>query len=505
VSASPWRGSALAAGLTAAALTGLSWPTIRAPTRWLIGPSHNDAHGILWGLDHTARALAAGRLPALHTTRVLFPEGGPLRVANLAEAILVAPVTLTLGAIVAFNLLTLLHHCLGAAAGYWCGKKLGASSGGAALVSIACGFAPQLCATTFNQNPDVSSWFWVPLTAGLAWRASGLKPLLGAALCASAAALSNPYGGVMAAVALICLAPWERRTLPALWVLGGGLGLAWWLFGVPAGLAGSATAKVARDNLVHGIATPLDLLQPWPNILHQDSTWDGALVADFSYLGISLILFGLWGMRRRPAGRWWLLLAASLLLALGPALPAYAALEALTPLGRLHLSHRFTYLAVLVLAIGAARALGPRQAWLAAAVVAVDLIGTSGPPMFRPAAPFQDGACALLQDLPEGAVFDLPGERGEQWLWAAACHGRPVAAGLNRAMPPGLEAELRAAPKGARRKVLRDAGFRYIVRHGRSRRRELGGWAELVNHAQRCRVAENRQGVWVIDLDLCVD
>jgi len=489
--------------LAAAGIGALSWPAIRAPGRWVIGASHNDAHGILWGLDHVAKALAAGGLPPLHTTQVLSPDGAALRVADLPEAVLVAPITLTLGAIAAFNLLTLLHHALGAAAGYWCGRRLGSKPGGAALVAVACCLAPQLCATTFNQNPDVSGWFWIPLTAGLAWRADGARPLLAAALCAAAGALCNPYAGVMAATAFLCLAPWTRATLAPLLTLIGGLVASWWLYGLPAGLAGSATAKVARDNLSHGIATPLDLIRPWPTFLRQDSTWDAAVVADFSYLGLTLIGLGTWGMVRRPSGRWWLLLTAALLLALGPALAPYAALEALTPLGQLHLSHRFTFLAVLALAVLAARALGPRVSWIAALIVFIDLVLASGPQMFRPVAPFDDGACSLLEGLPEGAVFDLPGERGEQWLWSATCHGRPVAAGLNRAMSPALEAQLRGAPEQERLEILRAAGFRYIVRHARSRRRELGEWPELTTGTQRCRVAQNRQGVTVIDLEGC--
>ena len=501
-----WRGPAGAGLLASIAVLVLSWPAVRSPTRWVMGASHNDANGILWGLDRVAQHLAAGGLPPLHTTEVLFPDGAILRIADLPEAILLAPVTLSLGAIAAFNLLSLLHHALGAAAGWWCGRRVGASQGGAALVAVACGFAPVLAATTFNQNPDVTAWYWVPLTAGLAWRAAGLRTLLLAALCAGAAALCNPYGGVMAAAAFLCLAPLRplRVWLAGVGALAAGLGASWWLYGLPASLPGSATAKVVRDNLTHGVATPLGLIQPWPDLLAQDSTWTSAVVAHFPYLGISLILLGLVGLARRSGWRLRALLAVSLILALGPAWPPYAALEALTPLGLLHLSHRFTFLAVLALAAGAARWLSPRAAWVAVVVVLVDLIGTSGPRLFRPAAPFDDGACALLADLPEGPVFDLPGERGEQWLYAARCHRRPIAAGLNRAMSPALEARLRDVPVHDRLGILHAAGFRYLVHHGRSRRTELGSWPGLTRAASACAVAENRQGVQVMEIEACI-
>ena len=498
-----WRGPAAAGVLTGAMIAALSWPAIRAPDRWVVGASHNDASGILWGLDHTAQHLAAGSLPPLVTNMVLYPEGAALRVADLPEAILLAPLTLSLGAVAAFNLLTLLHHALGAAAGWWCGRRIGASPGGASVVAAACGFAPVLNATTFNQNPDVTAWYWIPLTVGLAWQARGWRPIMGAALCAGAAGLCNPYGGVMAATAFFVLTPLRplRSWLIGTTTLVAGLATSWCVYGIPASMDGSATAKVARDNLVHGVATPLDLLQPWPTILQQDSTWSAAVVAHFSYLGISLIVLGLAGLVRRRAWRWLALLTAALMLALGPAWPPYAAVEALTPLGQLHLSHRFTFLAVLTLAVGAARWLSGRAAWLALAVILTDLIWTSGPALFRPVAPFDDGACALLAELPEGPIFDLPGERGEQWLYAATCHGRPVAAGLNRAMSSELETQLRTTPVDERADLLVKAGFRYLVHHGRSRRTELGRWPGLVGLVRHCTVAENRQGVRVMQLN----
>jgi len=509
-----WRGPAAAAAVATIIVAVCSWPWPKAPTRWIIGGSHNDANGILWGLEHVATHLTQGQLPALYTAEVLYPEGALLRVANLPEAVLVAPITIGFGAIAAFNLLTVLHHALAAAAGWWCGQRICGTRGAAALVAAAFAFAPVLCGTTFNQNPDVTAWYWIPLTAGLAWRATGPRSLVLAGLCAGAAALCNPYGGVMAGLTFLALAPtrpignWLRGTA----VLGAGLWAGWWLVGVPASTVGSATAKAVRDNPFHGVATGMDLIQPWPTFLPQDSTWPSAVVAHFPYLGLALLGIGGIGLVRTASWRWLGLLILSVGLAMGPVIhvglqiPSPVAwIEALTPLDRLHLSHRYTALAVLALAVGAARWLAgkSRWTWMAVGLISADFLWASAPTMFRAAAPFDDGACALLAELPDGPVFDLPGERGEQWMYSATCHGRPIASGLNRAMPASLEQQLRARPVDERLDVLRDAGFRYLVSHGRSRRRELGAWPGLTEAARSCVVAENRSAVRVMDLENC--
>lgn len=500
-----WRGPTLAGLCAGVTLIGLSWPLVQAPTQWVFGASHNDAHGILWGLQRVAEHVAQGQLPPRETTDIGFPDGVIVQVANLTEAIIATPITMTLGAVAAFNALTLMHHMLSAATGFWCARRLGAHSGGAALVASACALAPQLAATTFNQNPDVSAWYWIPLTIGLAWRAAHPRAVLGAAACVLGASLCSPYAGVMAAVAFACTIPWEaRRSVAAAWAVAlAGLGLGWALYGHPASLPGSATAKVARDSTLHGVTRPLDLLTPWPHIQTQDSGWSAAVVADFSYLGIAIVLLSIWGMWRRPNGRLALMALSALTLAIGPGWSLFAQVEALTALTKLHLSHRYTFLAVVALALVGARALGQRTSWLAAALVTAEFMAVTGPQMYRPAAPFDDGACALLADLPKGAVLDLPGERGEQWLWSAACHGRPTAASLNRAMSPGLEAQLRSTPESSQLSLLHRAGFRYIVDHGRSPRRELGDWPGLIRSAKKCTVASNRQEVRVMDLQAC--
>jgi hypothetical protein len=507
-----WREPITAAMCAAAGLVALSWPTAIHPTEWIIGASHNDGNAILWGLDHVARALADGALPKLHTTALLFPDGGTMLVSNLAEVILLAPVTLSLGAVAAFNVWTLLHHALSAGAAMWCARRHGASRLGATMVATAFSFSPAMAATSFNQNPDVTAWYWLPLAAGLAWKAPHRRTLVAAGLATGMAIWCNPYGGVMTATAVTLLmarqrwSRWIWALLPATII--GGLGVVLYHHG--ATVADSMTEKALRNNPLHGVALWRDLIDPNPNLLQQDSTWSAAQYANYGYLGISLLLVGLTGLVAQKNRVWLAILSASVLLAVGPGagpLSPVVWLEQWTPLGRLHLGHRYTVLGIFALSMGAAlwsRAWRPRWQALMLFIVSVDLLSpVIRFDLYRPSAPFQDGACALLASLEPGAVFDVPGERGEQWLFAASCHQRPIAAGLNRALSKQLRHSLQSAVPQDRPKLLRAEGFRYLVSHARSPRRELEHFPELTRLSAHCEVARNRAGVRVFDLDRC--
>ena len=69
-------------------------------------------------------------------------------------------------------------------------------------------------------------------------------------------------------------------------------------------------------------------------------------------------------------------------------------------------------------------------------------------------------SCALLSELPPGAVLDLPAEREERRLLAQSCHGRPVAEGINQPYPGIVHQALRGGLS-----ELPGLGFRYVVIH----------------------------------------
>ena len=494
-----------------------SWPALLHPDQWVIGASQADFYGIAFGMDHLARYLSEGSWPPAHTTRLEYPAGALLVITDLPEMLLLAPLTRIAGAPVAFNLLQLLHHALAAAAAWWCARALGIAPAGRAVVALAFAFAPALVGTTFNQNPDATGWYWVPLAAGLAGSATGWRRAALAGLCVGLAAWCTPYGGVMAAAAVVLLLPgldW-RRWLAAIGVaaLVGGAGalLAWWSVQDPF----SAVYKPGGAVALHGAAHLNELLRPVPSI-HTNLEWEASRFVHDGYLGVSLVVAGLVGCVWARRWRWILLCVLGVLMALGPRLggdehafvhnPIWA-LGNRIGMVRLWQYHRYTALAVLALALGAgwlAQRLG-RWGWVLPAVVALDLLVVTDAWRRLGAAPiFDDGACALLEPLPDGAVYDLPPGGHELWLYSATCHGRPVASGINRPDARYLRALLgNAVGRGADEHLalLKAVGFRYLVHHPDA---PGGGKPDaMVGLASPCLVAENEGGVRVMDLEAC--
>jgi hypothetical protein len=513
----PWIGPLLA-GVGAALLVLIfAWPVLLDPGGRIIGATQADFYGLAFGMDHLARHLVEGQWPPLHTTRLEYPAGAVLLVTDLPEMLLLAPITALLGPTVAFNLLQLLHHALAAAAAWWCARTLGFGLSGRALVALAFAFAPALVGTTFNQNPDASAWYWVPLVAGLAASAAGWRRAALAGLAVGLAAWCTPYAAVMAAAALVMLLrgrDWRRwgAALGSAGLVGGG---AAWLYAWSVRIPGSAVFKPGGNEALHGAARLGGLVSPRPQ-LHTNLGWDLSNFVHDSYLGLSLILLGLVGALWGRRWRWLLLALVGLLLALGPVLVHAEGFELRNPLwalgNRLGLVplwqyHRYTALVVLALSLGAgglAHRLG-RWGWALVLVVALDLLLLTGAWQRLGAAPvFEDGACELLRGLPEGPVYDLPPGSHELWLYAATCHGREVNSGINRPDGRYLASSLQRAGEGdpaKRLAVLEQLGFRYLVLHPDA---PMGVARDpMVALLEACEAARNEAGVRVMDLQAC--
>jgi len=498
--------------VTALLVLCFAWPLPLQPSTRILGPTQADFYSIAWGLDHVARHLAEGQLPPLHTTRLEWPRGAQLLVADLPEAVLLAPVTLLAGPVLAFNLLQLLHHALAAAAAWWCAGALGLGRAGRAIAALAFGFAPALVGTSFNQNPDVSAWYWLPLTAGLAAtaRSPGRAALAGS--CAGLAAWCNPYGAVMCLVALLLLLPgrelrrWAAALGPLLLLGGGAALLAWWTVKDPS----SAVHKPLGTTL-HGAASWKDLLKPWPTV-HTNREWQASQFVHGAYLGWSLLLAGTAGLWRARRWRWLALAALAVLMSLGPQIPLARwalpnPLWALEDLRRMWHFHRYSALAVLVLGMGAgmlAQQLG-RRGWLLLPLVAADLLLLGGAyRLLRSVPVFEDGACELMAQLPAGPQYDAPPGDHELWLFASACHGNPVTSGINRPLSRELTYRLKHPSKpGLQRQleIMREQGIRWIVYHPTGPRGAVND--VLFMATAHCEVTRNELGVRVHDLHGC--
>jgi len=516
---SPVFGALLTCFAACLLLTLFSWPLALAPSEWVLGASHNDFYSIAWGLEHVARSLMSGEWPGASTTRLQWPEGGVLLIADFPETLLISPITALFGPTVAFNVLQFLHHGLAAGAAWWCARRLGVSPIAALVAAMAFGFAPALTGNTYNQNPDVTPWYWVPLTVGFAATAVDRKGAVLAGLCAGAATWCNPYGGVMSALSLVILLPWRRRRdaavcgVLALAVVGGGAALmTWWSVTSDASLL----MKGKRLSPFHGVASLKGLFWPVPSVLSQSDWPEHAKYVHWSYLGITLLVMGLWGWVREREWRWIGLFGVAVFCALGPDLllsetqrlgpSPYRLIDVLPGWNRLHLNHRYTALAVLVLGLGSAKLVsnwGRKGLWVVL-LVGVDLLGTSGGwHLLKPQRPYDDGTCALLKDLEPGPVIDVPGTHGEFWLYAATCHGNPVAEGINRPIVLRTQRNLNRNGIDQGLRTLRLAGYRYLVFHLEVPRRSTGEFRELLEQGQDCIVASNAQGVSVLDIQDC--
>lgn len=469
-----WKAPAIAAAVTLVVLVAATWPVAVHPSTWSVGASGNDLHPVSWSLHHAAWSLAHLQLPLGHTDRILYPEGAPLVVAAWPQGILLAPLTWTLGAVASFNALQVLNLVLSAALGAWCARRMGAGPPGAALVALATAASPALLATTFNQNPDVTSAWGVPLAAGLAWQASGKRAAL-AGLAVGVVAWLSPYFGFMAGLAALAMLPWRRSA---------------WL-GFAAGVAGPALLLVAvvSPTLAHGgathkppgfLSTPLvRLVDPRPMVQSQPQ-WAGGQVADGAYLGLSLLILALAGRGRggvRPR-RWGLLAGCTVILALGSELllaPGLSTglplpdtlLEHLPAVGQLRIACRFTSLAVFALALGAAGALhtwlpSRRWQWVAVGVVALDLLVLArGLRMVR-AAPVPLAESCEAVSMADGPVAVLPRDPRDAALYLATCHDQPVGEGLKGS----ASREVRSATHRRPAEVpaaLRNVGVQWLV------------------------------------------
>ncbi len=511
----------LAGALAALVLVAGSWPLLLSPSTRVLGHTRGDFATIAWGLWR----VATGRFGPHHAD-VRFPDGGTLVIADLPEALALAPLTRLAGPVLSFNLLQAGHVVLAA----WAAAKLasarGLSTAGAVLAGLGFAFMPVMTASLHSGNPEVTPWFLVPLAALAAGAMDRSTPqALAAGLLVGLAAWCNPYVAVMAGLAAVVAAPWSRSRA----FLARGLLLTVVALGI-----GAASVLLLRDSLadpssmLHKDRVPPGFPGPawlrgfaWPDV---DRGQTGGAVHAW-YVGLSTLLLGTLGALRRPRWslRWVLLAAVGVLLALGHGLHLVAPtdphsagllplpghwLAALPGFSQMRLVFRFAALASLGLGIVAGAAVDalPRPARVAAVMVVVaDLLFVA--PGWRwlgssPVTPTP--ACALLADLPEGAVVDLPGTTDGRYLLAQTCHGRAVAQGVHQPWADGVRRAFQAPPPASPAR-LRLLGFRWLVLHNGVRGdRDAQIPALMRIAAARGAVVADTPEVVVVDLDKAV-
>lgn len=442
----------------------------------VVGGGGGDFPSIAWGLWRAAEALPG--LPSVQTDLIFAPRGASIFLADLPEALLLAPLTALVGPIATFNLLQLAHPALAIATMFLLlrteGRSVAAAAGGGAVF----GLSPALLTGIHNGNPDVTPLYLLPLVAlavrrlDRSWAAALLAGVL-IGLCP----WFNPYVGVMAAVVAAVMASYRH---PLRLIFAAGIALA---------VAGLYTSLVLDsfanpDSMVHKPGGPTQAVPA--GVAHLKGFFLPILEAqrdDWSlhgwYLGalglIAACLSGRGG-RSRPL----LLIGAGLILSLGPvlqidtqtplapggwhiALPG-ALLVDLPGLSSLRIAYRFAALVALGLAPLAARGIDrfPRGRIILAGLIAVELL-LVGAPLLQSGPSPSDDACMLLAEHPVGPVVDLPSGRDELHLLGQTCHGFPVAQGINQPYSRSIQ---QAVHKNTRAfDALASHDFRYLVLH----------------------------------------
>lgn len=465
-----------AAGIAVAAAAVLAVLSGVGPDQ-VVGGGQGDFASIAWGLWRAAEALPG--LPSVQTDLIFAPRGASLVLADLPEALLLAPLTALLGPVFSFNFLQLAHPALAIAAMFLLLRSEGRSTEAAAAGGAMFGLSPVLLTGLHNGNPDVTPLFLLPLVV-LAVRQvpTSARSALLAGVLIGLTPWFNPYVGVMAAVTAAVMAPRER---PARLLLAATIALL---------LAAAFAAVVlssfsASDAMVHKPGGPAAAVPPGvahlsgfvlPQLEPQADGWS----LHGWYLGITGLIASFFsgsGARRRGL----LLIGAGLILSLGPilqvdtltalepggwriALPG-ALLEELPGLSSLKIRYRFAALITLGLAPLAARGIDrlPKGRGMIAGLVAIELL-LLGAPLLESGPRPSEAVCELLADQPAAPVISLPSGREEVHLLLQTCHGFPIAQGINQPYPRPLRQSVQG--KGARTfDALASHGFRYLVLH----------------------------------------
>jgi hypothetical protein len=453
-------------------LVGLGWCLLAVlrlpaivlhPTTRLWGHPDTDVASAPWTLWHVAWHLRHHASLGLRSELVGHPEGGVFWPMSPLEAVAVAPITLLLGPVVAYNTLQVLHIGLAAALAYALARYLGGSRLAAAAVTPLLALSPVLLSSAHNGNFEVAQLFWLPavgLAAHHAARHGGAKRIALAAALLATALVANTYVGFSALAVAggfgLAAGPGRLRRVAA--VLGLGVLMAAPILGVAFGTSlaeGSlfqrASDTILRQRILEGQAAVLGFLKPGVVRAIDTDCLPNSFLNGYAPGFVALALAGVGLVRARGRLAWCMLAMAGVgvLLALGPVLefidrpvihpdariPApYALIDWLPPFGSLIELWRFamiTHVAVMVLALLAMLRLPRWAVGLSAALLLGEaLLITPGPSVWRTAESPEPQLASLLEGREPGAVMHLPMRQGHWPLYYQTQHSRPIGASM---------------------------------------------------------------------------
>jgi len=436
----------------------LTWPMALHPGG--LYSSRMDQYLGLWNLEWTARWVAQPLSDYFQADTLLHPRGAGLEVQPLSplQGVVAAPVTLSAGPVVAYNLLTLASFWLAGFATYLWVRRHVASELAAWLAGAVFSFAPHHF--TYLPQLNLVQIGVVPLYLLCAERlaaAPGRGRALVAGLALAAVGLCDWYYGLAAGAAGLVLAALRVRAASE---RGRALGLEALHFGacllvllpvlVPmaSGFAGKEFVQVEERE---GIA-----------FLMREFKSTGYNVSLAAYVGcVALVLAAVGATTGRRARAALILTACSLVFALGRSLSLggleiplpFALLERLPVLGGARYPDRFFVLTQLGLAwlaaLGVER-LAQRVPARPLAVAALALVLLEYAPfgLSRREAP-RPTLVPAADRSPAGAVFHVPtriGNRDGEQMFLQLQHGRAIGGAYLTRREARLESELAALP-----------------------------------------------------------
>ncbi len=485
-----------------------TWPSALHPITSAPGSPRTDLWESLWTLWFVATRLASLQSPI----RVdgLLDTPGSLWPADPVGAILVAPITLSVGPAVAWTTLVIVHMTMRG----WLGARIGEACTGSAAAGWVSGAVLAVASMAISAGHNAATealgdtWvlavIWLGLRGPTAVEGSARPWILLSGVLLAVSAWAHWYGGLGAFCvwAVLALRRGLATSLRRAFAIAAVLGL---VLAAPVAYA-AREVSTAGDNVV-GIKDPANLARLRRNIGPADPL---AFVApapfrspDFTklsrfgedywhspYLGWVGIMLAL-GAIRGPR-RWaFALVPIGVLLAIGPVLTSggnavilsgrravplpYFLVESLPPFHSLSLLWKLGWTAQVGVAILAAEGialLGPRVARWAAGIAVIAVLAEAR--LFAPTRGLPEHVDASIPEpilalaaAPEGAVMSWPLIGGLPGLYEQVGHGKTLAATLNFPASKAAWKVTRAVKGGPEAAVALARAFniRYVVLH----------------------------------------
>ncbi len=429
------------------------------------GSARADLWEGLWSLWFPVRRALDGANLLRADGWLHHPDGGTLWVADPLDALLAAPLTLTIGPAAAWSLLATAHVAFAGLAAHALGAAVASSTRAGWVAGVVYATAPILIAHLHNGATEaVGGSGWLALAALACWRLrTPGRPTAAvvAGVLLGVCAVAHVYAGVAAAILCAAMLPaldaeGRRRLVAAgavgLLVAAGPLALAHHAATAPDNLVGiKGAAELARIRRSLGAADLRAYVVP--GAFRAPDFRDLAPFADqfvhTTYLGWVALAAAALALRDRAARPWLAAGVAGVVLSLGPVLLRdgapldvggravvlpWRALETLPGLRALSLLWRLGQLPALCVAVlaglGAARwRAGP---WIVAPLALAE-IALASPVRGLPA--HVDGTptpvARALADAPAGAVLVYPPSTGRRALWDQVTHRHPLLGSVN--------------------------------------------------------------------------